>query len=67
MIIKVTYNKNTGAISITNDMEDVAPLEVNTNATLDTVDSLYFEISLDTTSYEHANKTEDHINTEVIE
>jgi hypothetical protein len=67
MIIKVTYNKSTGAISITNDMEDVAPLEVNTNATLDTVDSLYFEVSLDTTSYEQANQAEDYTNTEVIE
>ena len=67
MIIKVTYNKSTGAISITNDMEDVAPLEVNTNATLDTVDSLYFEVSLDTTSYEQANQAEDYTNTELIE
>ena len=67
MIIKVTYNKSTGAISITNDMEDVAPLEVNTNATLDTVDSLYFEVSLDTTSDEQANQAEDYTNTELIE
>lgn len=67
MIIKVTYNKNTGTISITNDMEDVAPLEINTNATLDTDDSLYFEISLDTTFYEQANQADDFFNTEIIE
>lgn len=51
MQIKVTYDKATGDITLSNDTKLIT-LELNTNATVDTSDSLYFEIAVDTTEYE---------------
>ena len=54
MLIKVTYDKTSGSISIENDVKDIT-IEINGNATADTSESLYFELAVDTTAYEEAN------------
>ena len=54
MQIRVTYNKTDGTISIENDTKLVT-VEVNDNATVDTADSLFFELAVDTTAYEMDN------------
>ena len=51
MQIRVTYDKATGDITLSNDTKLIT-LELNPNATVDTSDSLYFEIAVDTTEYE---------------
>ena len=61
MIIKVTYNKTTKDLQISNDIGNVL---VNSNTTVDTSDSLNFEIAVDTTEYEQVNSLE---NTQEIE
>ena len=52
MQIKVTYNKTTGAITISNDIEDIVPMELNTNSIEDTATEVSFEIAVDTSAYE---------------
>lgn len=52
MQIKVTYNKSTGDITISSDIEDIAPLELNINSIEDTTSEVSFEIAVDTTTYE---------------
>lgn len=54
MQIKVTYNKTTGEITLEKDTK-LIKVEVNSNATEDTDQSLSFEIAVDTTAYEVAN------------
>lgn len=51
MLIKVTYNKTSGDIQLTADNQEIT-VEVNSNEISDTVDTLYFEIAVDTTAYE---------------
>jgi len=50
MIIKINYNKSTGAITLTDDEE---LMEATLNETVDTTDELSFEISLNTSAYQN--------------
>ena len=54
MQIKVTYNKTTGEITLEKDTK-LIEMEVNSNATEDTDETLSFEIAGDTTAYEMDN------------
>jgi len=67
MQIKVTYDKVSGSLSVESDIEDVVPLEIASNATVDTSGSLYFEIAVDTTSYEQSHQDDDLFNPVDIE
>ena len=49
MIIKINYNKSTGAITLTDDEE---LMEATVNETVDTTEELSFEISLNTSAYQ---------------
>lgn len=49
MIIKVTYDKSTGEITLDNDIQDIV---VALGAVNDTPDSIDFEIAVETTQYE---------------
>lgn len=55
MIIKVTYNKNTQDLQVSNDIGSVS---LNTNTLLDNSDLLTFEIAVDTSEYEELNSIE---------
>lgn len=57
MLIKVTYDKVSGSLSVENDVGNV-DVDINDNATVDTSGSLYFEISVDTSTYESVNTGE---------
>ena len=54
MQIKVTYNKTTKEIAISNDIEDIVPMELNTNSVIDTDTEVSFEIAVNTSTYEMA-------------
>ena len=56
MIITVTYNKNTGQLTVDGD---VHAIEVNSNTLTDTSEELTFEIAVDTTEYENINRDQD--------
>ena len=49
MIIKINYNKSTGAITLT---DDEALMEAAISEKVDTTDELSFEISLNTSAYQ---------------
>ena len=49
MIIKVTYDKSTGEITLDNDIQDVV---IALGIVNDTPDSIDFEIAVETTQYE---------------
>ena len=49
MIIKINYNKSTGALTLTDDEE---LMEATLNEIVDTTDELSFEISLNTSAYQ---------------
>ena len=49
MIIKINYNKSTGALTLTDDEE---LMEANLNEVVDNTDELSFEISLNTSAYQ---------------
>jgi len=55
MIIKVTYNKSTQDLQISND---IGSISLNSNTVLDNSDSLNFEIAVDTSEYEQLNDLE---------
>lgn len=52
MLIKVTYNKVTGEITLDKDVLSVLTFELNQNSVLDNTEQLSFEISLSTTQFE---------------
>lgn len=52
MIIKVTYNKETGDIELVNDIKSVL---IAKNEVIDTSSELSFKIAVDTTQYERDN------------
>ena len=54
MIINVSYDKITGVIEASSDV-DIVPVEVNPNSIVDTLDKLTFRIAVDTTAYEEVN------------
>ncbi len=49
MIIKINYNKSTGALTLTDDEE---LMEAALNEIIDNTDELSFEISLNTSAYQ---------------
>jgi len=49
MIIKINYNKSTGALTLTDDEELMG---ANLNEIVDNTDELSFEISLNTSAYQ---------------
>lgn len=55
MIIKVTYNKSTQDLQISND---IGSISLNSNTLLDNSDLLNFEIAVDTSEYEQLNDLE---------
>lgn len=55
MIIKITYNKQTNQITVASDIEDIAPIELNTNSIIDTASQVEFEVAVDTANYEAVN------------
>lgn len=55
MIIKVTYNKSTQDLQISND---IGSISLNSNTLLDNSDLLNFEIAIDTSEYEELNSIE---------
>ena len=61
MIIKVTYNKSTQDLQISND---IGSISLNSNTLLDNSDLLNFEIAVDTSEYEELNSI---VNIEDIE
>lgn len=67
MQIKVTYNKTTNAITVSSDIEDIAPLELNQNSVIDTDSEVSFEIAVDTTSYEQFQNKDNSFNPEDVE
>lgn len=64
MIIKVTYNKNTGDITLNGDIDIIS---LNVNSIQDTTQELLFEIALDTTYYEQVNNIEGNIEENIEE
>ena len=52
MLIRVTYNKSTGDITLVNDITEV---ELTKNDIQDSSDELSFEIGVDTSYYEEIN------------
>lgn len=60
MLIKVTYDKVSGSLSVEKDLKDVT-VEIADNATVDTSGSLYFEIAVDTSTYEEVNRVEENL------
>ena len=56
MIIKVTYNKSTQDLQISND---IGSISLNSNTLLDNSDLLNFEIAVDTSEYEELNSIEE--------
>ena len=66
MQIKVTYNKTTGEIVLEKDTK-LIEVEVNNNSTEDTAESLYFEIAVDTSTYEADNMSSPEESFEEIE
>jgi hypothetical protein len=55
MIINVIYNKDTNQITVASDIEDIAPIELNTNSIIDTATQIQFEIAVNTAAYEAVN------------
>lgn len=51
MLINVTYNKQTGEIIVCNDVKNII-VELGYSSIEDNTDQLYFEIAVDTSSYE---------------
>lgn len=49
MIIKINYNKSTGAITLT---DDESAMEAVVTEIVDTTDELSFEIALDVSAYQ---------------
>tara|TARA_Y100001972_G_C7447390_1_gene229236 strand:+ start:93 stop:284 length:192 start_codon:yes stop_codon:yes gene_type:complete len=49
MIIKINYNKSTGALTLTDDEE---LMEATLNEIVENTDELSFEISLNTSAYQ---------------
>jgi len=64
MILTVNYNKSTGDITVSSDIDSIL-VDLNTNSIQDGNDELVFEVAIDTTQYEEVNSyTEEEIITE---
>ena len=55
MILNVVYNKSTGDITVSSDIDSIL-VDLNTNSIQDSNDELVFEVAIDTTQYEEINK-----------
>jgi len=55
MILNVIYNKSTGDIQVSSDIDSIG-VELNTNSINEDSDQLYFEIAVSTEKYEEINK-----------
>jgi len=61
MILTVNYNKSTGDITVSSDIDSILA-DLNINSIQDSDDELVFEVAIDTTQYEEANSyTEEEI------
>lgn len=58
MLIKVTYNKENGSIALDKDIKAIN-IELGHSSIEDNTDQLYFEIAVDTSSYEMDLKEEE--------
>jgi hypothetical protein len=55
MIVAVTYNKDTGEIYVSSDIQE-ALAQVNSNTVIDNAGSVNFEIVIDTSIYDDTNE-----------
>jgi len=55
MILTVNYNKSTGDITVSSDIDSIL-VDLNTNSIQDSDDELFFEVAVDTNQYEEINK-----------
>jgi hypothetical protein len=55
MILTVNYNKSTGDITVSSDIDSIL-VDLNTNSIQDSNDELVFEVAVDTNQYEEINK-----------
>ena len=55
MILTVNYNKSTGDITVSSDIDSII-VDLNTNSIQDSDDELFFEVAVDTNQYEEINK-----------
>jgi len=55
MILTVNYNKSTGDITVSSDIDSIL-VDLNTNSIQDSNDELVFEVAIDTSQYEEINK-----------
>jgi len=55
MILTVNYNKSTGDITVSSDIDSIL-VDLNTNSIQDSNDELVFEVAIDTNQYEEINK-----------
>jgi len=55
MILTVNYNKSTGDITVSSDIDSIL-VDLNTNSIQDSDDELVFEVAIDTNQYEEINK-----------
>ena len=58
MILTVNYNKTSGVITLSSDIDEIL-VEVNTNSIQDGSNQLVFEIAVDTSVYEQINNLMD--------
>ena len=56
MLIKVTYNKQDGSITLSKDVKNI---EIGQSSIEDNADQLYFEIAVDTSEYERLEQMEE--------
>jgi len=58
MLIKVTYNKQDGSITLDKDIKSIN-IELGQSSIEDDTDQLYFEIAVDTSEYEYIQHMEE--------
>lgn len=56
MLIKVTYSKQDGSITLDKDVKNI---ELSQSSIEDDTDQLYFEIAVDTSEYEYTEHMEE--------
>jgi len=58
MLIKVTYNKQNGSITLDKDIKSIN-IELGQSSIEDDTNQLYFEIAVDTSEYEYTEHMEE--------
>lgn len=51
MIIYINYNKQTQNITVSGDIEDLAPVELNLNTVVDGPENLSFEVAVNNSNF----------------